>query len=202
MNKKRKIILKIWFIFIAIILLILLFLLGLKLPKLLKSKQQQDNNKVETQYKYQTQYIHDTDKVENIIGLMNYFKRLKELKKQQQESKQQQKQLESKKVVNRDLSTEEDRNILFHELSKKLDKIPQMKSISRLPEINHFSDETKQTESKYVVPEFKDENQKLKDIAVVTLTTGAVVITCSVLTPILSSVAPIGTIASKLVSIA
>ncbi|WP_238374435.1 hypothetical protein [Aster yellows witches'-broom phytoplasma] len=72
----------------------MLFLLGLKLPKLLKSKQQQDNNKVETQFPYQNQYIHDTNKFENIIGLMNSLKRLKELKKQQKEIKQQQKQTE------------------------------------------------------------------------------------------------------------
>ncbi|ABC65803.1 conserved hypothetical protein (plasmid) [Aster yellows witches'-broom phytoplasma AYWB] len=94
MNKKRKIILKIWIIFISILILIMLFLLGLKLPKLLKSKQQQDNNKVETQFPYQNQYIHDTNKFENIIGLMNSLKRLKELKKQQKEIKQQQKQTE------------------------------------------------------------------------------------------------------------
>lgn len=78
MNKKRKIILIIWFIFILIILLILLFLLGLSLPKLFKSIQ--DKNKVETQFQYQTQYIYDTNKIQNIINLMNSLKRLKELK--------------------------------------------------------------------------------------------------------------------------
>ncbi|ABC65792.1 conserved hypothetical protein (plasmid) [Aster yellows witches'-broom phytoplasma AYWB] len=197
MNKKRKIILKIWIIFISILILILLLLLGLRLPKLFKSIQ--DKNKVKTQSQYQTQYIHDTNKVNNIIGLINSLKRLKTLK---QLKPQTEKQKETQPINNLDFFDPKVQNDLYHKLSKELDKIPQIKSTSKLPEVNQLPDEAKQTEYKYVVPDFKDEKQELKDIAVVTLTTGAVVITCSVLTPILSSVGPIGTIASKLVSIA
>nr|WP_229270186.1 hypothetical protein [Aster yellows phytoplasma] len=95
MNKKRKLILNLWIIFIVIVLLILLFLLGLRLPKLFKSIQ--DKNKVETQSQYQTQYIYDTNKVNNIIGLINALKHLKQLKesKNKQQNKEQKKQEEA-----------------------------------------------------------------------------------------------------------
>ncbi|MBS2126573.1 hypothetical protein J8J04_02680 ['Fragaria x ananassa' phyllody phytoplasma] len=115
MNKKRKIIVKIWFIFILIILLILLFLLGLSLPKLpLFKKQSQNNQDKQTQHQPQTQYIYDTNKVNNIINLMNAFKRLKELKELQY-----QKQLETKQ-----------------ESYDSIVKLPQ-------PEINYIPDKTK-----------------------------------------------------------
>ncbi len=94
MHKKRKIILKIWIIFIAIIILILLFFLGLRLPKLPKSKQQYKNT-VETQSQYQIQYIHDTNKIQNIIKSLIKLKQLKEskqTKEQTQEQEQEQKQ--------------------------------------------------------------------------------------------------------------
>ncbi|QKX95313.1 hypothetical protein [Candidatus Phytoplasma asteris] len=146
MNKKRKIILIIWTIFIAIILLILLFLLGLRLPKLFKSIQ--DNNKVETQSQYQTQYIHDTNKVNNIIGLINSLKRLKELKNQKQQLKPQTEKQEQ----------EQEQEQYQFDWNSNYDN---------------------------------DENKLVKDIAVVTLATGAVVIGCVVLAPIFASVGPI-----------
>ncbi|GAK74154.1 hypothetical protein ['Chrysanthemum coronarium' phytoplasma] len=96
MNKKRKLILNLWIIFIVIILLIILFLLGLRLPKLFKSIQ--DKNKVETQSQYQTQYIHDTNKVNNIIGLINALKHLKQLK--ESKNKKQNKEQKNKKKPN------------------------------------------------------------------------------------------------------
>nr|WP_012662296.1 hypothetical protein [Onion yellows phytoplasma]BAH22369.1 hypothetical protein [Onion yellows phytoplasma] len=140
MNKKRKLILIIWTIFIAIILLILLFLLGLRLPKFFKSIQ--DKNKVETQSQYQIQYIYDTNKVNNIIGLINSLKRLKTLKK------------------------------LKHQTEKQ-------------------EPEEEQYQFDWNLNYDKDDNKLVKDIAVVTLTTGAVVISCVVLTPIFASVGPI-----------
>nr|WP_015083763.1 hypothetical protein [Candidatus Phytoplasma tritici]AFW98271.1 hypothetical protein [Candidatus Phytoplasma tritici] len=90
MNKKRKIILKIWVIFIAIILLILLFLLGLRLPKLFKnSLNNEDKLESSKQLQYQIQYIHDTNKINNIIKSLIKLKQLKESKqKQTQEQKQ------------------------------------------------------------------------------------------------------------------
>lgn len=146
MNKKRKIILIIWTIFIAIILLILLFLLGLRLPKFIKSKQQQDNNKVETQSKYQIQYIHDTDKINNIIGLINSLKRLKELKKQKQQLK---------------------------------------------PQTEKQEQEQDQYQFDWDSNYDNDDNKLIKDIAVVSLTIGAGVISCVVLAPIFASLGPI-----------
>nr|WP_173266080.1 hypothetical protein [Periwinkle leaf yellowing phytoplasma] len=143
MNKKRKLILIIWTIFIAIILLILLFLLGLRLPKLFKSIQ--DKNKVETQSKYQTQYIHDTNKVNDIIGLINALKHLKQLKESKNKQQQQEQQQQEKAQYQFDWSSNYD----------------------------------------------DDDNKLIKDIAVVTLATGAAVISCLVLTPIFASVGPI-----------
>ncbi len=152
-NKKRKIILIVWVVFISIIILILLFLLGLRLPKFIKSIQ--DNNKVETQSKYQTQYIHDTNKVENIIGLINSLKRLKELKNKQQQEEQQQ---ETQPINNKDfVSSQEEKQYQF-DWNSNYDN---------------------------------DDNKLVKDIAVVTLTTGAAVISCLVLAPIFASVGPI-----------
>nr|WP_015060404.1 hypothetical protein [Periwinkle leaf yellowing phytoplasma]AEA36702.1 hypothetical protein [Periwinkle leaf yellowing phytoplasma] len=143
MNKKRKLILNLWIIFIVIILLIILFLLGLRLPKLFKSIQ--DKNKVETQSQYQTQYIHDTNKVNNIIGLINALKHLKQLKesKNKQQNKEQKKQEEAQYQF--DWNSNYD----------------------------------------------NDDNKLVKDIAVVTLATGAAVISCVVLAPIFASVGPI-----------
>ncbi|BAD04543.1 MAG: SAP01-like protein [Candidatus Phytoplasma asteris] len=134
MNKKRKIFLNFWVIFIVIILLILLFLLGLRLPKLFKSIQ--DKNKVETQSQYKTQYIHDTNKVNNIIGLINSLKSLKTL--------------------------------------------------------NQLKPQTEKNDNEYQFQiESNDNNQLVKDIAVVSLTIVVGVISCVVLAPILASVGPI-----------
>nr|BAH20798.1 hypothetical protein [Onion yellows phytoplasma] len=143
MNKKRKLILNLWIIFIVIVLLILLFLLGLRLPKLFKSIK--DKNKVETQSQYQTQYIYDTNKVNNIIGLINALKHLKQLKesKNKQQNKEQKKQEEAQYQF--DWNSNYD----------------------------------------------NDDNKLIKDIAVVTLATGAAVISCVVLAPIFASVGPI-----------
>ncbi|MGL9687666.1 MAG: hypothetical protein ACQBVK_02655, partial [Candidatus Phytoplasma sp. TWB_XP] len=70
--KNRKRILRIWIIFISIILAILLFLLGLRLPPLFKSDK--DKSKTSNQPPYQYQYIYDTNKVLNIIKLLTKLK--------------------------------------------------------------------------------------------------------------------------------
>lgn len=167
-NKKQKIILIIWFIFISIIILILLLLLGLSLPKLRKINQQQNQNQVQTQYQYQTQYIHDTNKVEAIIKLLTNLKQLKELN-------QKKKQIQSQIINNLNFFNYEVQNQLYHELSKELDKIvvPKEQLVETQPQISDGN------------------NQLIKDIAVVTLATGAVIISCVVLTPIFASVGPI-----------
>nr|WP_172687933.1 hypothetical protein [Rice orange leaf phytoplasma]ATL14547.1 hypothetical protein [Rice orange leaf phytoplasma] len=179
-NKKRKIILIVWVAFISIIILILLFLLGLRLPKLFKSIQ--DKNKVETQSKYQTQYIHDTNKVNNIIGLINalkHLKQLKELKKKQQQEEQQ--------INNLDFFDPKVQNDLYHKLSKSMDE--QMSQFSQKDFVT-FQEEV-QYQFDWNSNYDDDDNKLVKDIAVVTLATGAVVISCVVLTPIFASLGPI-----------
>ncbi|PWV43538.1 MAG: hypothetical protein DF280_03670 ['Brassica napus' phytoplasma] len=178
MNKKRKIILIIWTIFIAIILLILLFLLGLRLPKFIISKQQKTENTVETQYKYQTQYIHDTNKVQNIVRLLTELKTLKQLKNKQLQ-KQVEKQKETQPINNLDFFDPKVQNELYHKLSKSMDD--KMSQFSQ----KDFASSQVQTEQS------NDDNKLVKDIAVVTLATGAVVISCVVLTPIFASLGPI-----------
>nr|WP_015060410.1 hypothetical protein [Periwinkle leaf yellowing phytoplasma]AEA36713.1 hypothetical protein [Periwinkle leaf yellowing phytoplasma] len=147
MNKKRKLILKLWVIFIKIIILILLFLLGLRLPKFFKSIQ--DKNKVETQSQYQTQYIYDTNKVQNIVRLLTELKKLKQLKNKQLQ-KQVLNQKETQSINNKDFVS-----------------------------------------SEFPSEQLNDDNKLVKDIAVVTLTTGAAVISSVVLAPIFASVGPI-----------
>jgi hypothetical protein len=79
MNKKSKIILIIWFIFISIIFLIMLLLLGLRLPQSFKIQNDKIENNVQMQSQYQPQYIYDKNKINNIIRLMNALQRLKTL---------------------------------------------------------------------------------------------------------------------------
>ncbi|MGL9687940.1 MAG: hypothetical protein ACQBVK_04230 [Candidatus Phytoplasma sp. TWB_XP] len=154
MNKKRKLILKFWIIFIVIILLILLFLLGLRLSKLFKLPKMDSQQKQEQiQYQYQYQYIYDTNKVENIIGLINSLKRLKQLK--EFKNKQQE---ETQPINNKDfVSSQEEAQYQF-DWNSNYDN---------------------------------DDNKLIKDIAVVSLATGAVIIGCVVLTPVFASISPI-----------
>ncbi|MGL9687678.1 MAG: hypothetical protein ACQBVK_02725, partial [Candidatus Phytoplasma sp. TWB_XP] len=72
--KNRKRILRIWIIFISIILAILLFLLGLRLPPLFKSDKDKSKTSNQPPYQYQYQYIYDTNKVLNIIKLLTKLK--------------------------------------------------------------------------------------------------------------------------------
>nr|WP_012477132.1 hypothetical protein [Candidatus Phytoplasma australiense]ABD04147.1 hypothetical protein [Candidatus Phytoplasma australiense] len=71
MHKKRKLILKIWFIFLAIILFLLLLLLGLNLPKLPRFKSKQNKTQKQTQTQLETKNIYDFNYIENLIKLMN-----------------------------------------------------------------------------------------------------------------------------------
>ncbi|MGL9687626.1 MAG: hypothetical protein ACQBVK_02445, partial [Candidatus Phytoplasma sp. TWB_XP] len=159
-NKKRKLILRIWIIFISIILFILLFLLGLRLPKFFKSIQ--DKNKVETQSKYQTQYIYDTNKVQNIVRLLTELKTLKQLKNKQQ---QQEQQKETQPINNLDFFDPEVQNELYHKLSKEIDKV-----------VTPHQQEQFETQSSQIpTQQLNDDNKLIKDIAVVSLATGAVI---------------------------
>nr|WP_015060419.1 hypothetical protein [Periwinkle leaf yellowing phytoplasma]AEA36707.1 hypothetical protein [Periwinkle leaf yellowing phytoplasma] len=176
MNKKRKLILNLWIIFIVIVLLILLFLLGLRLPKLFKSIQ--DKNKVETQSQYQTQYIYDTNKVKNIVRLLTELKKLKQLKNKQLQ-KQVLNQKETQPINNLDFFDPKVQNDLYHKLSKSMEE--QMIQFSQKDFVS----------SEVPSEQLNDDNQLVKDIAVVTLTTGAAVISCVVLAPIFASVGPI-----------
>ncbi|WP_252861468.1 hypothetical protein [New Jersey aster yellows phytoplasma] len=60
----------------------------------------------------------------------------------------------------------------------------------KLPKLLKSKQQQDNNEYQYQT-EFDDENKLVKDIAVVTLTTGAVVIGCLVLAPIFASVGPI-----------
>nr|WP_181377757.1 hypothetical protein [Primula red phytoplasma]AIJ02303.1 putative copy number protein [Primula red phytoplasma] len=186
MNKKRKIILIIWTIFIAIILLILLLLLGLRLPKFIKSKQPKTENTVETQSQYQTQYIHDTNKVQNIVRLLTELKTLKQLKNKQLQ-KQVEKQKETKPINNLDFFDTKVQNELYHKLSKSMDD----KMIQFSEKDFASSQEQEQYQFDWNSNYDNDDNKLVKDIAVVTLATGAVVISCVVLAPIFASLGPI-----------
>nr|WP_015060415.1 hypothetical protein [Periwinkle leaf yellowing phytoplasma]AEA36718.1 hypothetical protein [Periwinkle leaf yellowing phytoplasma] len=172
MNKKRKLILIIWTIFIAIILLILLFLLGLRLPKLFK--QPKSTSSTQQQYQYQTQYIYDTNKVQNIVRLLTELKKLKQLKNKQLQ-KQVLNQKETQPINNLDFFDPKVQNDLYHKLSKSMDE--QMIQFSQKDFVSS--------------EQLNDDNQLVKDIAVVTLATGAAVISCVVLAPIFASVGPI-----------
>ncbi|GAK74206.1 hypothetical protein ['Chrysanthemum coronarium' phytoplasma] len=176
MNKKRKLILIIWTIFIAIILLILLFLLGLRLPKLFK--QPKSTSSTQQQYQYQTQYIYDTNKVKNIVRLLTELKKLKQLKNKQLQ-KQVLNQKETQPINNLDFFDPKVQNDLYHKLSKSMDE--QMIQFSQKDFVS----------SEVPSEQLNDDNQLVKDISVVILATGAVVISCVVLTPIFASVGPI-----------
>nr|WP_013747476.1 hypothetical protein [Chinaberry witches'-broom phytoplasma]AEC45510.1 p5 [Chinaberry witches'-broom phytoplasma] len=91
-NKKRKLILIVWVNFISIILLILLFLLGLRLPKLFKTKKQPNQ---QPQHQHQHQHIYDTNKIEDIVRLLIKLKQLQELKEQQKQKQFQEELIKS-----------------------------------------------------------------------------------------------------------
>ncbi|WP_238374436.1 hypothetical protein [Aster yellows witches'-broom phytoplasma] len=156
----------------------MLFLLGLRLPKLLKSKQQKTENQVQNQSQYQIQYIHDTNKVQNIVRLLTELKTLKQLKNKQLQ-KQVEKQKETQPINNLDFFDPKFQNELYHKLSKSMDE--QMSQFSQKDFVS----------SEIPFEQLNDNNKLVKDIAVVSLTIGAGVISCVVLAPIFASVGPI-----------
>ncbi|GFZ75540.1 hypothetical protein HPP_4980 [Hydrangea phyllody phytoplasma] len=166
-NVKRKKILNLWIIFISIILAILLFLLGLKLPKLFKTKKQ-PNQQPQHQYQYQYQYIYDTNKVNDILRLLELLKELQRLKELQN---QVEKQKETQPIIN---------------LVPQKDFFPSQVPFKQLNDLNYLNDDKKS-----LMGELASLAPKLgKELAVVgiTVATGAAI--CVVAAPILASLGP------------
>nr|WP_229275853.1 hypothetical protein [Candidatus Phytoplasma australiense] len=88
MQKKRKLILKIWFIFLSIILFLLLLLLGLNLPKLPKLPSKEPQTIKQTQTQLETKNISDFNFIQNLINLMNKLNNYKGQKLDIQQTKQ------------------------------------------------------------------------------------------------------------------